>query len=132
MEQSSCSFVKTNKEWICERCGRRVPINDKYHYEPSARCRIPANYKSAIKKNPKQNGFGACLSKIIKKFGISYEPISTTNSYLKILDTKSKKWCRENTGEILKLMKKEAMYYRVPYSENAFRATIRLAIMRMT
>lgn len=128
-----CTLVRAQTEWICSHCGRRLKIDDTkdMQFHPTAVCRIPQDYNSEIKRSVKQNGFGLCLSKIIKKLGVTYEPISTTGAYIKFLDTKSKKWCKENADQILQLMKVESALYRIPYSENIFKAVIRLAISRM-
>lgn len=127
----NCSFVRTNKEWICSTCGRRSATEKIQRFQPTAICRIPENYKYKTKSGIKK-GFGTCLLEIIQSLDVDYEPMSLVYGYIKYLNTKSKEWCLEHTEEILILMKKEAHRQRIFYLESLFKAIIRLSIRKMS
>ena len=126
-----CSFIKTNKEWICENCGRREKIIASDKYMPTAMCRIPETYRannSLFKKTKK--GVGNSISEILKKMNIDYGPMSIARRKLNFLNNKSSEWCHENIDIILKMMKEEADKKRIPYVRSKFLAIIRLSIIQ--
>ena len=126
-----CDFDKTNKEWICKNCGRRAKIESSQQYMPTAKCRIPENYRSKNSLLTKtKKGVGNSLSEILKKINIDYDPMSVARRKIMFLNNKSSEWCYENIDLILKLMKEEAIKKRIPYVESQFLAIIRLAIIR--
>jgi len=125
-----CNFKSTNNEWICENCGRRVNKNSlaSSSYQPTAKCRIPPNYRIVNNFFNKKQGIGDALTQICSKMNIKYNILSVTKSKINFLNSKSIQWCEQNTDFILHLLQEEAEQLRIPFLQSKFKAIIRLAI----
>lgn len=131
-------FINTSKEWICENCGRRVPL-DGSEYSPAAKCRLPERF---IKKNPDNisivnkiasipiTGVGTELDALLKKIGIQYNKECACRSKISLMDKNGIEWCEKNFDSIIKWMKDESIEKNIPFAKKAARALLKLAIKK--
>lgn len=121
-----CDLHQIGNTWICKRCGRKVPFNYAQKYAPTASCRVPEVYSTQYVDNVKIEGVGDTLSKIIKRLGFSYEPISQARSKITYINKRGIEWCSNHQEIIVDWMMEEAP--KNTYSRKAFRSIVRLAI----
>ena len=127
-----CDFSKINNVWICSRCGRTVRFKKTNIFSPSAKCRIPENYKisSGYIHNERIKGVGDALSEIVKKIGYNYSPVSRARSKITYLNKKGIDWCEANQKIILYWIKEECVHYNIQYLELLAKSILRLAIRK--
>lgn len=127
-----CDFSNVSKKWICKNCGRQVNINPPKKFMPSAKCRLPENYKfrSGYFKNKKLKGVGDTLSEIVRKMGYNYSTISKARAKITYLNKKGIDWCDKNQQIILIWLKEECIANRVQFLELIGKSIIRLAVRK--
>lgn len=128
-----CDFVLRNeKEWICEKCGRRVTRYKSENFMPTAKCRIPDNYhmKSGYIGNKKIVGVGDYLARIFKQLGYSYRAVSSARAKINKLNSLGIDWCDQHQDIILLWIKDECLKQQVHFYSRPIRSIIRLAILK--
>lgn len=127
-----CNFIKINSDWICDRCGRKVPINQKKDFMPSAKCRLPEFYhlKSRYIYNYQTKGVGDFLLDIFKKLNHGIPSLCTARAKATYLNNKGIEWCEENQKTILAWIQQECITYKVTFLEKVFSGILRLAIRK--
>lgn len=130
-----CIFVKTQHQWICKTCGRKVPYKDKNneHIQPSAKCRIPDKYiinqKDIYYKSKKiYPGVGSCLLSLLEKLDIHYDSLSDARAKARYLDKEGIEWCENNQITILEWIKEESKNRNLIYNPKFAKILLRLAI----
>lgn len=127
-----CNFKQTEKEWVCSSCGRRVKRKKSQEFMPTAKCRIPENYKfkSRYIYNKKIKGVGDTISGIIKQIGYNYNPVGSGMSKITYLNKKGIDWCDKNQHLIYNWFKEECYLQGVVLLEKTARSIVRLAIIK--
>jgi len=73
---------------------------------------------------------GTELKRLLAKLGIEAEAGCQCNAMAKRMDAGGPEWCLEHVDEILKVMRKEASWRGLPFSDHGARFLIRFAVWR--
>lgn len=132
-----CLFTKTQHEWICKTCGRRVSYKDQNneHIQPSAKCRIPDSYiinqKNIYNRYKKRyNGVGYILLDIAKNFNLNFDSLSTAKLKADKMDSNGIEWCESNIETICDWIREECEARNIQYIKKLSISLIKLAIKK--
>jgi hypothetical protein len=125
---------------ILKALGCKIYINSNKKLRITNQNKIPSNVLEQIKVYEPEirnkislrvnSGVGSELAILLKRYGVVLQEVCSCNNKLDMLDAKGADWAKQNSVEIIREMKKEAMLNKLPFSDKAAKILLKRAISR--